>query len=166
MSDRPYVRKKPYTHPNKGKGRGFQWLNAHKDYAGDDCLQWPFSTCNGYGTFGHLNKLLYAHRMMCEMVHGPSPGVGYHAAHSCGRGDKGCVNPRHIQWKTVSANQIDRTRHGTRNTGPRGKISREQRREIVSLRGKLKQREIAEIYGITRSRVGIIQNTYLKQANE
>ena len=105
--------------PNKGKGRAIAWIKAHVDYDSDDCLTWPFALCRGYGDFSVDGKRHYAHRYMCELVHGPAPSPEHHAAHSCGRGDQGCVNPRHLSWKTPSENMQDKRVHGT--TKPAGK---------------------------------------------
>lgn len=57
---------------NKGKGPGLLWLKDHIDYADDDCLIWPFSpNMMGYGQVSLNGKILRAHRVMCEWVHGP-----------------------------------------------------------------------------------------------
>ena len=140
----------------RGNGRSYRWLREHISYAGDDCLIWPFSRCNGYAHLGHLGKMHYGHRMMCEMVHGPAPSSRHEASHSCGRGHLGCVNPRHLSWKTKSQNQRDRARHGTTSVGWKGKITPQQANEIRKLRGKLLQREIAERFGISRANVSLI----------
>lgn len=141
-------------------GSGLKWLHEHKDYSGDFCLLWPFGRTEGYGTFGAggSGKLKYAHRYMCELVHGPAPTPKHQAAHECGNGGGGCVNPKHLKWKTPSENMCDKTAHGTQTPGPKGKITIEQAREIQALRGKMKQRDIAEMFGISRSNVGYIQN--------
>src|SRR4051812_5100930 len=104
--------------PNKGKGEAVAWLREHALYCGDDCLIWPFSRARGYGNFGYLGKNIYAHRFMCELIHGPAPTPDHHAAHSCGNGHKACVNPMHITWKTSSENMRDKELHGT--TRPKG----------------------------------------------
>jgi len=143
----------------RGNGRSYQWLRDHIDYAGTDCLIWPFSRCNGYAHLGHLGKMHYGHRMMCEMVHGPAPSRKHEASHSCGRGHLGCVNPRHISWKTKSENQRDRAKHGTKNTWAwRGKLTERQAKRIRELRGQYKQRELAEMFGVSRSNISLIQN--------
>ena len=99
---------------NKGSGGGYCWLVAHKDYAGDDCLTWPFSRNQyGYGQLGFQGRGKKANRVMCELAHGKPPTPKHHAAHSCGNGHLGCVNPRHLKWKTPRENQLDRRRHGT-----------------------------------------------------
>jgi hypothetical protein len=98
----------------RGQGRGINWLREHVGYSSDNCLTWPFGCDDkGYGTLGHNRKIFKAARMMCELVNGPPPAPKIECAHSCGRGHKGCVNPRHLSWKTRSANQLDRRKHGT-----------------------------------------------------
>src|SRR5437879_1542174 len=108
----------------KGNGAAMAWIVAHVNYQGDDCLPWPFSRLNGYGRGGHNGTPFYANRMMCEKAHGPPPTPEHEAAHSCGNGPQGCTNPRHLSWKTPSANQLDRAEHGNPNSwGWRGKIT-------------------------------------------
>src|SRR3972149_3745600 len=142
---------------NKGKGRSVQFIREHVNYDGDECLIWPFSKPNGYGVFGLDGEVYYAHRYMCELVNGPPPTPDHEAAHSCGNGDQACIHPKHVGWKTPSQNQADRAAHGTKSNGRLGKVSHAQAEEIRALKGKLKQREIAERYGITRSNVSHIQ---------
>lgn len=142
----------------KGQGRGIAWLIAHKDHAGEECLKWPFGGANGYGTHGHNGKLCYAHRTMCELVHGAAPSPTHEASHSCGLGHLGCVNPKHITWKTPSENQRDRAKHGTKATGPFGKINDEIAQRIRELRGVKTQQEIGLMFGISRAAVSLIQN--------
>lgn len=122
---------------NRGKGAARQWLIDHAGHQSDDCLQWPFSRSRGYGHFGHLGKNHSAHRFMCELVHGPAPSPKHHASHDCGRGDQGCVNPRHIFWKTPAQNMRDKEVHGTtRPMGfPRYKLTPEQVADIRATEG-------------------------------
>ena len=136
----------------KGGGKSVRWIREHVAYSGDDCLMWPFGRCNGYGTLGHEGSHHYAHRMMCELAHGPAPD-GCHASHSCGRGHEGCVNPKHLSWKTVSENQRDRRVHGTKGNGPVGKLDEQKVKAIRLLAGKMPQRELAEIFGVSRSQI-------------
>lgn len=140
---------------NRGNGKGIAFLRANVGYQGDECLIWPLSTPNGYGALGYLGKQLYAHRFMCELAHGPAPEGKIEAAHTCGNGK--CVNPRHLEWKTPSDNQADRAAHGTKSTGSHGKLTQAQVDQIKALRGKKPQREIAAMFGITRSNVSHIQ---------
>ena len=75
------------------------WLELNKSYTGGDCLTWPFHT--GKDGYGRVHPpgggtLTTASRQMCLMVHGEPPSRRHEAAHSCGRGDQGCVSPAHL----------------------------------------------------------------------
>ncbi|HSC56993.1 MAG TPA: HNH endonuclease [Nitrospira sp.] len=151
MGDQPRMRR------GSGKGKAYVWLLAHLHYEGEECLIWPFSRPNGYGMLGHFGNTYYAHRLMCEWVNGPAPSERHEAAHNCGNGDKGCVHPKHVAWKTPSENQADRAEHGTKNRGRLGELTPEQRAQIRALRGIKTQEEIAAMFGTTRSNVCHIQ---------
>lgn len=139
---------------NKGKGRNATWLRAHVNYQGDDCLKWPFSTDQrvGRGTLGFEGRLYWAHRLMCEWAHGPAPADKPQAAHNCGNGHLGCVNPRHLEWKTNQENCQDKSLHG-RAQGRAGKkeLKPEQIAEIKSLKGIMPQTAIAQRFGVSLS---------------
>lgn len=131
-------------------------------YCEDDCLIWPFAskTVRGYATVSWNGKAKEVHRLVCEIVRGPSPGKIFQASHECGKGHLGCVNPRHLFWKTRKENDRDKVRHGTRLRGEAitsSKLNERQVREIRSLRDKLKGCEIARIYGVDRATVCDIQ---------
>lgn len=134
---------------NKGKGKTHAWVMAHVDYQGDDCLKWPFSVDPrvGRGMMGHNGEDYWAHRYMCELAHGHAPEGKPQAAHSCGNGHKGCMNPRHLSWKSNSENQLDRRRHGTVIESWRSKFTPERIAELRSLRGKKTQMQLAEQFG-------------------
>lgn len=143
--------KHKHPHVMRGRGRGFRWLRDHAAYAGDGCLKWPFGTDGkGYGSIGHESKLYKAHRMICILAHGQPPSPAFHAAHSCGRGNKGCVNPRHLSWKTPSENQQDSVRHGVygKGVGWVGKLKKTQVSEIKALVGRLTNLELGTLYGV------------------
>lgn len=144
------------TH-NYGKGERIKWLRARVAHDGDECLIWPFSRVRGYGNLGDKGNILYAHRVICEMAHGTPPD-GYEAAHSCGNGHLGCVNPKHLSWKTRSENQLDRRMHGTARggVGYLGKMTPKQVRQIRALKGKKTHDEIASEFGTCRRNVGAI----------
>ncbi len=96
----------------RGSGKAVAWLRAHVDYDDEGCLIWPFYR-DRYGHFGHEGEHHYAHRFMCELVNGPPPTPEHQAAHSCGHGEDGCVHPKHLSWKTLGGNMLDKTVHGT-----------------------------------------------------
>jgi hypothetical protein len=135
-----------------------KWLFDHTGHQGDDCLIWPFTErADGYGAVRHEGRTYLAHRLMCELAHGEPPSPRHQAAHECGKGNKGCVNPRHLSWKTQHENQQDRWKHGTQNIGQRGKLTYAERMEIRELRGKVTQAELAKRFGVDRTTIRCIQ---------
>lgn len=134
---------------------GYNWLVQQVGHQGDDCLLWPFSCCTpGYGMFMYEKVKRLAHRFMCELAHGPAP-ENHHAAHSCG--NRRCVNPNHLSWKTQRDNQLDRRTHGTNNK-TRTKINAVQADQIRKLKGIETSVQTAARYGVTESNVRLIQD--------
>lgn len=145
-------------------GLAHKWLEDHRGYPHDEfCLIWPFARESrvGRGMMGHNGKQAWAHRVMCEMVHGPAPADKPQAAHSCGNGDQGCVNPRHLSWASNSENQRQRYAHGRGNPNANGNVGRfttEQIADIQAKYGEFTQTKLAEMYDCS---LGTIQY-YLK----
>jgi hypothetical protein len=142
---------------NKGNGLGIKYIREIAEYEGDDCVLWPFSKTRGYGHLGYLGERLYAHRFMCELIHGPAPSDIHEAAHSCG--NESCITPRHLSWKTPTENALDCRLHGTSvrsRYGNAGKITSEQAATIRGLKDIQPMREIAAEYGISESAVSNI----------
>lgn len=150
-------------HPCKGRrtkrGEPLAWLMSHVGYKGDDCLRWPYGyKGGGYGCVNHDER---AHRRMCIEAHGEPPFDGAEAAHICGNGHLGCVNPNHLKWATKIENQRDRVIHGTHNRGARSHmviLNEDQVREIRELFGKETQVSIARRFGVDRSTVRAIHS--------
>lgn len=127
---------------------------------GSECFPWPFAKTSGYGMMNVDGKNIHAHRYVCIMAHGDPPTDKHEAAHECGNGNRGCVNPNHLSWKTSKENQQDRLRHGTATRGinnPRAKLSEGQVLEIFSLRGTESQSETAGRFGVGQTTVSSIQ---------
>lgn len=120
----------------------------------DSCITWPFRRDrNGYGLITVRNKTKSSHRFVCETMWGSPPSRIHQAAHSCGNGHLGCVNPRHLRWATPSENQSDKVRHGT----SKSLLSDDDVRLIRSLKGVLPRAEIASQFGVNRATVYRIQ---------
>ena len=138
----------------RGKGRGAQWIFDHVGYRGDDCLKWPFSIDKrvGRGTLGYMGRIMWAHRFMCELAHGLPPTGKPQASHNCGNGHLGCVNPRHLEWKSNQENCVDKSLHG-RAQGRAGKkeLKPAEIAEIKSLKGTMTQMAIADRFGVSLS---------------
>jgi hypothetical protein len=137
----------------KGQGKAYRWLVDHKGHDGDYCLIWPFyRNPNGYGQLGYLGESYWAHRFMCELVHGAPPTPEHEAAHSCGNGSGGCANPKHLSWKTRTGNLLDCREHGTQArscNGNKGRLTDDQVMQIRALKGKKTQDEIAFTFGVS-----------------
>ncbi len=166
MCSKHFTRARRYGDPlflkTAGHGEVPLWLEAHKNYAGDECLTWPFSyNGKGYGQTKHDGRMRGAHRVMCELAHGAPPIGKYDAAHSCGKGHFGCVNPRHLSWKTRKANLGDMATHGTKPLGEKSscaKITEAQAIEIITMAKDKSHSEIAQLFGIARRTVSAIIN--------
>lgn len=122
------------------------WIKTHLDYPHKEwCLKWPWGlNQGGYAQVGKMATLV--HRIMCEHRHGPAPADKPFAAHECGNGTKGCVNPWHVSWKTHSENMHDMHRHTPRVR--RYKLTPTQVDEIRELQGRARIRDIAERFGV------------------
>jgi hypothetical protein len=115
---------------------------------------------------GHLKLLLQGkgvrrhvqvHVLVLEAFVGPRPA-----------GMEGCHGPagilanhvKNLRWDTPRANQLDRIRDGTDHLGersPRAKLTNKAVQEIRALRGKMFQRQIAQLYGISQTHVCALQ---------
>ena len=103
-----------------GHGVPMQWLRDHVGYSGDECLIWPFATMsNGYGSVRSDGRSRVASRVMCQMAHGQPDHDEQQAAHSCGNGHLGCVNPIHLRWATSVENCADTVQAGNSLRGMR-----------------------------------------------
>jgi len=92
---------------------------------------------------------------MCELVKGPAPSDNHQAAHNCGNGSGGCVNPKHLEWKTNQQNQLDRRAHGTQTgaKGSRTSFTPQQIEQIRKLKGRVPQLALAELLGCKRGTI-------------
>jgi 5-methylcytosine-specific restriction endonuclease McrA len=91
-------------------------------------------------------------------------GIKKRSTFACSRDSKfkkkvnhlGCVHPKHVGWKTKSANQFDRVAHGRASPGCKGSLTPEKAQEIRALKGKMPQYKIAELYGTSRANISLI----------
>lgn len=137
--------------------------NAKRHTDISNCLIWPFSR------HAHTGRAIWAKhdprtnivpRLMCWDVYGDPPTPDHHAAHSCGNGHLGCVNPNHLRWATPKENVADQIAHGTYFRGPRGKPLSWDKVRLVRKQGMYRSaREIAKEQGMSIEAVqGIIRN--------
>ena len=144
------------------RGEALEWLKDHIKHNDNDCLKWPYNINNaGYGCVSYGRKTQLASRVMCLLVYGDPPSKGYDAAHSCGKGRDGCVNPNHLRWATRKENCSDRIIHGTANRGEKqghNVLSEVSVKEIKLMKGQKTQQQIADIYGVSRMTINDILN--------
>ena len=152
-----------YGHPLGGyyeEGHALAWLEAHVDHEdGSACLAWPFGCTGGGGAAVKVDgRQRPAARVMCERRHGPAPTPEHEAAHSCGKGHEGCVNPNHLRWATPSENQQDRLIHGTHGRGERGGRATLTEAAVRSIRASTSRgRDLAEQYGVDVSTISAVR---------
>lgn len=146
---------------SKGEGKAYRWLLAHKDYQHDDwCLVWPFARDkHGRGLLGCNGEHHWAHRLMCRLVKGEPPTESHTAAHNCGNGHGGCINPHHLSWKTQAENLEDCREHGTLVRHHGGNVRRILPEEVEAIRGARgfqTQAQLAAKFGVSEGTISDI----------
>lgn len=122
----------------------------------DDCILWPYArSSRGYAVWApRVGLSQYVHREVCKAAHGLPGTPSLHAAHSCGRGHEGCVNPRHLRWATAKENSADRILHGTHIVGEAVNTARLTASDVMELREKFKNGDtsavLAKRFGISQ----------------
>jgi hypothetical protein len=97
------------------------WRDVVEHLALDDagCLVWPWGTfSDGRGQVNVGDGGRQVHRVVFVYFHGPIPD-GLQVNHSCGRGHRGCADPRHLYAGTQVENLADAKRHGVQVGRPR-----------------------------------------------
>jgi hypothetical protein len=118
------------------RGEVADWIEHIAFHHGDKdaCLMWPFyRNANGYGEIMYHGVRQGAHRLMARLVHGEPPSPQHVAAHWCGHGKQGCVNPHHIRWATEAENTADKVRHQS-IAGERHPRARLTNRAVIAIR--------------------------------
>lgn len=141
-------------------GEPLRWIKEHVSHDRQDCLLWPFGrSTNGYARITVGGVAQQATRIMCDMAKGPSPTPEHQAAHSCGKGHEGCMNPVHLVWKTRIENETDKLDHGTIKRGEdayQAKLTKEQVLAIRSVSHAVAHRHLADQYGVSKATISDI----------
>lgn len=143
-------------------GEPMAWILEHLSWSDEDaCLRWPFATMCGYAKIRHQGEARSVSRIICEVLHGPAPTTKHEAAHNCGKGHEGCVNPHHLRWATSKENDADKVRHGTIMRGeavPASKLTAQQVLEIRDIWSKdaPSQRVLAKEFGVSQTTISVI----------
>lgn len=140
-------------------------LESHIKIKSNGCWEWTgHTTCNGYGIIqlgGRLHrKRTRAHKVAYELYMGPIP-EGMLVLHKCD--NKLCVNPEHLELGDHSKNLKDAWGRGIRHP-KKSKLSDKDFLYIYNNPKSLTQINLAEMFGISRSRVSSIQ--HLRSKND
>jgi hypothetical protein len=87
----------------KGLGAAHAWLLEYRDFAGQECLPWPFTKDSKHhiGRLSHNGQCLRAQVFMCELAHGQRPSAKHVFAWTTPRcREHSCCNPMHLEWAT------------------------------------------------------------------
>ncbi len=141
-------------------GEPLAWLKRNVSHSGDECLVWPFgSSGNGRGEVRLNGKRITAARAMCILVHGAPTFPGAQAAHSCGNGSNGCVNPDHLRWDTPIGNAGDRLLHGTDIRGEKHPLVKLSSAQVLQIaRSSYGVDELAEAFGVAKTTIKSIRS--------
>jgi hypothetical protein len=124
-----------------------------------DCVIWPFATSRGYAYVKWNGKRVRVSRLLCRLVHGDPPNSAMEAAHRCGNGARGCVNPSCLYWATKTENEADKLRHGTLRFGEKHVYSKLTDSQADDIRRDARPgKVIAADYGIDPSHVSKIKS--------
>jgi len=158
-----YVRpvKRPIARPHQIPDRDLLisrllwWMEVQPN----GCWYWTGSQDGvGYGHVGLTGKMVGAHRLSFELFVGPIPD-GICICHKCDT--RKCINPDHLFKGTKKENSYDMCQKGRSAFGERHSQAKLTEESVLSIRemwssGKLSQRKIAKLFGITQSVVSMI----------
>lgn len=126
----------------------------------DRCLLWPFAIYqDDYAWWAGGRRRApkrYAHRIVCELAHGPVPSSQHQVAHSCG--NKGCVNPHHLRWATRVENEADKILHGLANQGMRHGMAKLSDQDVLQIRrSQLSQAILAAQFNVSQATISRVR---------
>lgn len=128
----------------------------------DGCHYWiGHATDSGYGHFTINYKNIRAHRMSYMLYKGEITD-GLVVCHTCD--NTLCVNPDHLFLGTNKDNYLDMVKKGRRwitkvgEEAGASKLTEDQVKEILSLKGVLSQSKIAKKFSVSQSNIWFIHN--------
>lgn len=140
-----------------------EWIAGLRSEPGSGCIKWPFSVAaHGRGVVRYAGRLTSAPHAVAKHFHGDPPEGSNEAAHSCGNGHQGCVNPAHLRWATRAENESDKATHGTLRRGSAINSNRLTEDDVRAIRRSDERgAALASRYGVTP---GTISNIRLRQS--
>ena len=128
----------------------------------DGCWNVKPTARGGYGKIGIFGRTSLYHRVSFELHKGPIPD-GMMVCHKCD--NPSCVNPDHLFLGTAQDNMDDKIkkgRHKGAKTGILNHLAKLVDWQVSEIRahiqdGKLKQHEIASLYGVSQTTINNIK---------
>jgi hypothetical protein len=135
------------------------WSKVDASGGNDSCWPWTAAVNHERGGYGQFKiglpekKTIRTNRMAWILARGDIPD-GLHVLHQCD--NPPCCNPAHLFLGTIQDNNRDMAAKGRRRS--RKYISDRQVEEIVAKTGTATCKELALIYGVSKSLINFIQN--------
>lgn len=134
----------------------------------DECWEWQGATLKAgpnakkllpYGRFKISGYEIYAHRAAYWDHYDEFP-LDKQVLHSCD--NPRCCNPAHLSLGTSLENNHQRSERGRTakqvgTTNGMAKLTEDQAKEIISLKGQVPQPELAKRYGVAQTAISKIQ---------
>ena len=145
--------------PMAPRGSHPKWLFDVLKIDSDECIFWPFPWHPNARPSARIDgRYQVCSRWICKQVHGAPPTPKHEAAHSCGNGHLGCLNPKLLRWATRTENQIERCKHGRANFRKHSEqIAYEIKKRLAD---NEKQISISRSLNVPYSLVNAIANEY------
>lgn len=125
------------------------------------CAPWPFAKDDfGYAKLRYNGRLRRAHEVVCEFVYGEKQSSEHHVRHKCGKGHLGCFSAQCVIWGTRSENMRDSVKHNGLH-GEGSHLAKLKKTDVIYIRemkGKIKQRDIAALFGVSQANISLIQS--------
>jgi len=130
------------------------WTYVRKE---SNCWIWTGTKQRGgYGHFRIKGKDYTAHRYAYQLANGPIPPK-MEIMHTCDV--RACVNPAHLRCATHHENMLDamaKDRHARGERNRMNKLTDEQAREILSLKGTTSAPKLCGRYGVGPAAINAI----------
>lgn len=128
--------------------------------APDECWEWTRSRNKNYGAIAvHGSRMRQAHVVAWELHHGRELPAGMVVRHACD--NPPCTNPAHLELGTHADNVDDKVSRGRQSIGESHGIAKLTESDVAEIRrlyaaGGLRQKDIAEMFGVTQSNISHI----------
>lgn len=145
------------TRRHAAKGEGQAFVEAAHLANVENCVLWPFSARNTYGTMRVGALRIQPHRYACILQNGPPQSDDLVARHTCNV--KRCVNPRHMLWGTNQDNMDDKVRCGTCTRGEDINAAKLSADDVLTIRASKETHvALAKRYGVSVTSIFNVRN--------